>query len=106
MGALESPFLTTKIEQENIHQEHPYLVQNHPNPFDTQTTIRYFIPGQCQVQLKIFDVLGREIKTLVNQEQQAGSYEVGFNMTGFPSGIYFCKLQVGRFIQTMKMIRL
>ncbi|KAA3657029.1 MAG: T9SS C-terminal target domain-containing protein, partial [Calditrichaeota bacterium] len=81
-----------------------FLEQNYPNPFNQNTTIRYSIPILGNVKLRIYDVRGREIATLVNQEQQAGSYEVGFNMTGFPSGIYFCKLHAGRFIQTRKMI--
>ncbi|MCB9500853.1 MAG: T9SS type A sorting domain-containing protein [Deferribacteres bacterium] len=95
---------STNIRTNNTLNLNYSLTQNYPNPFDGQTTIRYFIPWQCQVQLKIFDILGRDIKTLVNQEQQAGSYEVGFNMTGIPNGIYFYKLHAGRFIQTRKMI--
>ncbi len=80
------------------------LSQNYPNPFNPATKIRYEIPDLSFVTLKIYDVLGNEVTNLVNEEKPAGSYEVEFEGTGFPSGIYFYKLQAGSFIETKKMV--
>jgi hypothetical protein len=86
------------------------LLQNYPNPFNPATTIRYLIPELSLVTLRVFDVLGNEIITLVNEEQQAGSYEIIWDTEsasgGLPSGIYFYKLQTENFIETKKMILL
>ncbi len=87
------------------------LGQNYPNPFNPSTTIRYNIPTviasetkQSQlVTLKVYDVLGNEVATLVNEEKPAGSYEVKFNATGLSSGIYLYKIQSGNFVDTKKM---
>jgi hypothetical protein len=78
--------------------------QNFPNPFNPVTKIKYQTPELSLVTLKIYDVLGREVATLVNEEQTAGRYEIEFNGTGLPSGIYFFRLRVGEFIETKKMI--
>ncbi|HSP88659.1 MAG TPA: T9SS type A sorting domain-containing protein, partial [Ignavibacteriaceae bacterium] len=80
------------------------LSQNFPNPFNPTTNIEFHIPGSGFVSLKVYDVLGREIATLVNEEKPAGSYEVEFNATSLSSGIYFYELKAGNFIQTRKMI--
>jgi len=92
------------------------LSQNYPNPFNPSTMIRYEIPGQARndnmlVVLKVYDVLGDEIATLVNEEKPAGSYEVEFNGRDLinqtlPSGIYFYQLRAGSFVQTKKMLLL
>ncbi len=82
------------------------LSQNYPNPFNPTTTITYQVPEISFVTLKIYDVLGNEIATLVNEEKPAGSYEVEFDASSLSSGIYFYKLQSGSFIQTKKMILL
>jgi len=74
------------------------LLQNYPNPFNPITTIRYQIPELSFVTLKVFDVLGGEIATLVNEEKPAGEYEVDFDATGLPSEIYFYKLKAGSFM--------
>jgi hypothetical protein len=81
-----------------------YLMQNFPNPFNPSTLINYSIPEQTHVILKIFDMLGNEIKTLVNKEQYAGNYEVKFNASFLSSGIYFYRLQTGSFTDTKRMI--
>ena len=78
-------------------------------PFNLGTTIKYNIPELSFVSLKVFDVLGNEIATLVNEEKPVGFYEVEFNSTGLihqtlPSGIYFYKLQAGSYVETKKMI--
>ena len=88
------------------------LAQNYPNPFNPTTTIEYSIPKvrakdfspQQNVQLKIYDVLGREIKTLVNEKQLPGNYSVKFDASNLPSGVYFYRLQAGDFVATKKMI--
>jgi len=85
------------------------LEQNYPNPFNPSTSIQYTIGSKQFVQLKVYDVLGNEIATLVNEEKPAGSYVVEFNVAqdsrpAIASGIYFYKLQAGRFVETKKMI--
>ncbi len=95
------------------YQEFPdsyCLEQNYPNPFNPITRINYFVPQISFVTLKIFDMLGKEIATLVNEEKPAGSYEVEFNTVethrdaSLPSGIYFYRLQAGSFNDTKKLI--
>jgi hypothetical protein len=80
------------------------LQQNYPNPFNPSTVIRYQLPVNSKVSLKIYDLLGREIATLVNEEQSAGWKEVDWNATTVASGIYFYKIQSGSFIETKKML--
>ncbi|MFC2083876.1 T9SS type A sorting domain-containing protein [Bacteroidota bacterium] len=80
------------------------LSQNYPNPFNPSTKIRYSIPQQSFIQLRIYDVVGREITTLINKEQPQGFYEVDFNGSDLSSGIYFYQLRAGDFINTKKMI--
>ena len=72
----------------------------------TQLTIAYQIPERDFVTLKVYDILGREVATLVNEEKQAGSYEVQFEGRGLTSGIYFYQLKTGTFVETKKMILL
>jgi hypothetical protein len=92
------------------------LEQNYPNPFNPTTTIKYRVPSviarsgatkqsdDLLVQIKVYDLFGREVATLVNQKQAPGNYSVQFNGSKLPSGIYFYKLQSGSFAQTRKMI--
>jgi len=98
--------LTTGI-RDDVKPYKFMLNQNYPNPFNPSTVISYSIPEFSQVTLKVFDLLGREVLTLVNQEQKAGSYKVTFNASGFASGIYFYRLSAGTgFVQAKKMILL
>lgn len=87
-----------------------YLLQNYPNPFNPATTIEYSISSAGFVQLKIFDILGNEITTLINEEKQPGIYQINFNAQsergGLASGLYFYQLKCGNLIQTKKMILL
>ena len=80
------------------------LEQNYPNPFNISTTIRYSVPEHSYVTLKVFDLLGREVATLVNEEKPAGIYKVNFNGNGLASGIYFYKIQTINFVEVKKMI--
>ncbi|MFA5834676.1 MAG: T9SS type A sorting domain-containing protein [Bacteroidota bacterium] len=80
------------------------LEQNFPNPFNPSTTISYSLPSSANVKLVVFDLLGREIATLVNEEQSAGWKEVEWNATNVSSGIYFYKLTAGSFIGVKKML--
>ncbi|MFH1194502.1 MAG: T9SS type A sorting domain-containing protein [bacterium] len=83
-----------------------YLSQNYPNPFNPSTVIKYQVPSLQAVSLKVYDILGREVATLVNEEKPAGNYEVIFNGEGLPSGVYFYSLHAGNFHQTKKMLLL
>jgi hypothetical protein len=94
------------VEVEEGVPEKFSLKQNYPNPFNPSATISYSISELSFVTLKVYDVLGNEIKTLVNEEKVVGNYEVEFNATRLPSGIYFYQLSAGSFIQTKKMIML
>lgn len=80
------------------------LKQNYPNPFNPSTTISYQLPVNSHVTLTVYDAIGREIASLVNERQSAGNYEVPFDGSNLSSGVYFYKLQAGGFVQTMKMI--
>ncbi len=82
------------------------LFQNYPNPFNPSTTIKYSIPKQANVMLKIYDLLGEEIETLVNEEKSAGNYEVQFDGSGFSSGVYFYQMLSGEFTDTKKFVLL
>ncbi|MCZ7609348.1 MAG: T9SS type A sorting domain-containing protein [Ignavibacterium sp.] len=83
-----------------------YLLQNYPNPFNPSTTIKYSLKDDGKVSLKIFNSLGEEVRTLVNEIKPAGNYEVEFNASELPSGIYIYSIQAGEFISSKKMILL
>ena len=89
---------------ENVVVTEYKLHQNYPNPFNPYTTIKYQVPELSFVSLKVYDVLGREVATLVNEEKSAGTYEVEINEASLSSGIYFYNLQAGSFIETKKMV--
>lgn len=80
------------------------LEQNYPNPFNPLTTVKYSVTGQLKVVLKIFDALGSEVTTLVNEEKPAGTYELTWNTANLSSGVYFYQLKAGNFVQTKKML--
>jgi hypothetical protein len=79
------------------------LVQNYPNPFNPSTGIRFQVPGVSDVKLVVYDLLGREVATLVNERKAPGSYEATFDASGLASGVYFYRLQSGDFTQTRKL---
>jgi hypothetical protein len=82
------------------------LENNFPNPFNPQTKIKFHLPERSLVKLKVFDLLGKEIKTLVNEEKDTGYHEIVFDGSELPSGVYFYTLQTPKFSQTKKMVLL
>ena len=82
------------------------LSQNYPNSFNPSTMVEYSIPQTAFVTLKVYNILGREIATLVNEEKTIGNYEVEFDGKNLPSGVYFYKFKVGDFIEIRKMVLL
>jgi hypothetical protein len=79
---------------------------NYPNPFNPSTTIAYQLPRQSHVTLKVYDVLGREVATLVNGIEEPGNKTVSFNAGNLPSGVYYYRLQAGNYIETKKLVLL
>lgn len=82
------------------------LSQNYPNPFNPTTVIDYTIPKDAHVTLKIYDVLGREVETLINENEQVGRYKVNFDGARLASGVYFYRLAAGSHVITKKMLLL
>jgi hypothetical protein len=82
------------------------LEQNSPNPFTGSTLIRYRLPVYCRVTLKVYNALGREVRTLVDEQQHAGTYSVVFNAGNLPEGVYYCRLQSGEYYDTRKFLLL
>lgn len=80
------------------------LTQNYPNPFNPNTTIEYQIPELSFVTIKVYDLIGKEIAELVNEEKLAGKYKVAFSTTQLPSGVYFYQLKAGNFAESKKMV--
>jgi hypothetical protein len=94
------------VENELIVPTVYELFQNYPNPFNPNTTIKYSIPNTSKVKLTLFNLLGEEVTTLVNEEKVAGNYTIEFDAASLPSGVYFYQLQAGEYVQTRKMILL
>jgi Secretion system C-terminal sorting domain len=93
-----------KEDNELLSPDKFKLEQNYPNPFNPSTTIKYSVPTQEYVQLKVYDLIGNEVATLVNETKAPGIYETMFNATQLASGIYIYALRAGSFTQTKKMI--
>ena len=81
-----------------------YLDQNYPNPFNPSTTFLFGLPSKAFVSLKIFDVTGREVASVISDELSAGNYSRQWNASGFSSGMYFYRLQAGAFTETKKLL--
>jgi hypothetical protein len=92
------------VSDEELVAENFELKQNYPNPFNPSTSIQYAITTRQFVTLKVYNILGDEVVTLVNEEKQSGVYEVTFNASNLSSGMYLYKLQSGSFVETKKMI--
>jgi hypothetical protein len=115
MGAYESPEGVVGVEFNELLNPTEYaLFQNYPNPFNPVTKIKYSVPKLFNVVIKVFDVLGREVELLISDEKSAGTYELNWNASNLPSGVYFYTLQVvdpesssGQgFVETKKMVLL
>ena len=105
MGAYSIAVLILGVsDEDNILPDDYEISQNYPNPFNPATTIKYGLPERSFVELKLYDMLGREVTTIVNEEQDAGYYEIEFNASTLASGVYFYRLQAGSFIETKKMV--
>jgi hypothetical protein len=83
-----------------------YLQQNYPNPFNPSTILSFVIGHSSFVTLKVYDVIGKEVATLVNEEKPAGTYEVTWTAANLPSGVYFCQLKAGNYTATKKLLLL
>ncbi len=96
----------TEVNDDNNLPKEFSLSQNYPNPFNPNTVISYQLPVNSKVVLKVYDVIGKEVATLVNNEQEAGNHTAQFNGKGMSSGMYFYKLEAENFVQVKKMILL
>ena len=94
------------VEGEDVLPSEYFLNQNYPNPFNPSTKISWQSPVSSWQTLKVYDVLGNEVATLVNEFRNAGRYEIGFNASKLSSGVYYYQLRAGSFIETKKMIYL
>ncbi|MFH2030282.1 MAG: T9SS type A sorting domain-containing protein, partial [Bacteroidota bacterium] len=82
------------------------LYQNYPNPFNPSTIIKFQVASSKFIKLHVFDILGREIQTLVNEQKPPGNYEIEFNAGGLPSGVYFYRIKTENYNATKKMVLL
>ena len=102
----EDSVIVTSLENYPTLINSFYLFQNNPNPFNSFTRIQYFIPKSDKVQIKVYDILGNELQTLINEYKHAGIYEVNFDANNLPSGVYFYRLTTGAFTDTKKLVLL
>lgn len=99
-------YVITSIDEINLNVNDFKLFQNYPNPFNPITKIKYSIPISELVKIKVYNILGKEIKTLLNEYKQAGTYKIGFDASNLPSGVYFYKIISGDYSESKKMILL
>jgi photosystem II stability/assembly factor-like uncharacterized protein len=99
-----SEMITGVYGKNNRYSRYFYLSQNYPNPFNPSTTISYQLPVVSQVTLKIYDVLGREVTTLVDEKKAPGTYDVKFDGSRLASGVYFCRMAAGNYASTKKLL--
>ena len=108
VSSISIPFVVSVTQVKNEHNTPLIyqLSQNYPNPFNPTTTIKYSVPKISYVTIKIYDVLGREIETLVNGKEVPGNYSIEFNAIKLASGVYFYRMQAGSFAETKKLLLL
>jgi len=94
----------TGVSEENTIPKSYALYQNYPNPFNPTTTIEFDIPEKTNVKLIVYDILGREVETLIDKELEPGKYKINFNATNLSSGVYFYTLRTSKFTKTNKML--
>lgn len=104
VGLLNTVATTTGIISSDIIVKKFELFNNYPNPFNPSTTIRYDVAKESKVQIIIYDILGREVTTLINERKPMGSYEIVFDGSRFTSGVYFFKMTAGDYVKTQKMV--
>ena len=95
-----------RSEEETTAPKEFSLSQNFPNPFNPVTIISYQLPETGFVTLKVYDILGNKVVTLVNDEKPTGSYNVSFDASKLPSGVYYYKMRAGNYVETKKMMLL
>ena len=106
-GDFKSISQTTSVKNDKANIPGDFsLSQNYPNPFNPSTSITYSLPRSSHVVLKVYNILGKEVITLVNEEKPAGNYKVVFNGSNLTSGVYFYKVQAGSFVSTKKFVLL
>jgi hypothetical protein len=107
LGAMKSLGIVTAVndEVETIPNEYT-LYQNYPNPFNPTTNIRFSLPQSGNVKVVIYDAIGKQVETLVNNELNAGTHTISWNASGLASGIYLCRIEAGSFVQVNKMLLL
>jgi len=107
VAASQAPAVVTAVEN-GVGSHEFALLQNHPNPFNPSTMIQYSLEKPVQVSLKVYNLLGNEVASLVNSPQEAGSYTVTFNSNkgtlSLASGVYFYRLEAGSFVSTRKLV--
>ncbi len=105
-GMWRAPYnYVTDVEKIQTEAPTKYsLSQNYPNPFNPSTTIRYQVPIEGSVKFKIYDIAGKEVETLVNEQKSPGTYEVNWNASQYSSGVYFYKIETESFTDTKRMI--
>jgi hypothetical protein len=108
-GSLESGYsneagLLLGVKEEGGIPTEFSMSQNYPNPFNPTTRIKFGLPQRAMTKITVYDVLGREVQTLIDRELETGYYEINVDINDFPSGVYFYRIQSGNFVQTKKMI--
>ena len=100
----ETNFIYTPLKEETVQPRSPVLLQNYPNPFNPSTTIEFDLPKTSEVILKIYNLLGEEIATLLSASLLSGSHSVNWDASNLASGVYLYRLQAGDYIETKKLI--
>ena len=96
----------TGVPKERIVLKTFSVQQNYPNPFNPKTTISFSLPSRAHVSVKVFDLLGKEISTLLDNMCEPGEHSVDWNASSFASGVYFYRIEADNFLQTKKMVLL
>jgi hypothetical protein len=96
--------ILTGLQRESVPPRAAELLQNYPNPFNPSTTIRYALPQRSRTTLTVFNTLGQQVATLVNDTQEAGNHDVRFDGSGLASGVYFYRLTAGEYVNTKKLL--